>query len=412
MINCIIIGQVLKVNPSWDMGDVYKMAANFAAQGNLDAGYLYQYPNNIGITIVYMVLFKIASIFKITDFVTVATIFNSSIVGLSGILMYGITKRIFGNKKAIMISIILLITTPFYLYAAIYYTDTLSMFMMLAIAYTFLLAKQVKPEKKIKKICMYLLLGIITFIAMKIKITTMFIVIAYFIYAVFNGKAKDNLKYLLYTVIAFIVVMMMFNIVVNKKILYDKKLSSDLKMPVSQWISMGLKGNGGFDQEAYDFIHQYSNCDEKDKAAKGRIKEQLANYDANTFIKHINVKLKYTWTDGTYFAPEKLRREPVKQNALHELVLASGKNNKVYKYIPQVMHMSMLVFILIGAVSILKRKDFSNKNVILYILMLGFIFFLMIWENRSRYILTGVPFFMMAMLEGIEKISTKEESNV
>lgn len=412
MINCIIIGQVLKVNPSWDMGDVYKMATSVATQGRLDSAYLYQYPNNIGITIVYMVLFKIASIFKITDFVTVATIFNSSIVGLSGILMYGITKRIFGNKKAIMISIILLITTPFYLYAAIYYTDTLSMFMMLAIAYTFLLAKQVKLEKKIKKICMYLLLGIITFIAMKIKITTMFIVIAYFIYAVFNGKSKDNLKYLLYTVIAFIVVMMMFNIVVNNKILYDKKLSSDLKMPISQWISMGLKGNGGFDQEAYDFIHQYSNCDEKDKAAKGRIKEQLANYDANTFIKHINEKLKYTWTDGTYFAPEKLRREPVNQNALHELVLASGKNNKVYKYIPQVMHMSMLVFILIGAVGILKRKDFSNKNVILYILMLGFILFLMIWENRSRYILTGVPFFMMAMLEGIENISTKEESNV
>lgn len=356
-------------------------------------------------------LFKIASIFKITDFVTVATIFNSSVVGLSGLLMYAISKKVFGNKKALMLSIILLITTPFYLYSAIYYTDTLSMFMMLAIAYIFLLAKQVKPEKKIKKICMYVLLGIITFIAMKIKITTMFIVIAYFIYVAFNSKERDNLKYLLYTLIAFTVVMLMFNVIVNKKILNDKKLASDLKMPVSQWISMGLKGNGGFDQEAYDFIHQYSNCDEKDKAAKGRIKEQLASYDANTFIKHLNEKLKYTWTDGTYFAPEKLRREPVNQNAIHELVLASGKNNKFYKYIPQVMHMSMLVFILIGAINILKNKDFSNKNIILYILMLGFILFLMIWENRSRYILTGVPFFMMAMLEGIENISTKEEKS-
>lgn len=391
------------------MGDVYKMAVNVATQNTLDPSYLYQYPNNIGITLVYIVIFKVASIFKITDYITVATIFNSVIVGLSGLLMYLITKKAFGTKKALMLSIILLFTTPFYLYSAIYYTDTLSMFMMLSIAYIFLIAKDIKPEKRLKKILMYIFLGIITFIAMKIKITTMFIVIAYFIYELFNRKLKDNWKYLIYTLIAFVVIMIMYNVVVNKKIIKDKNISSDLKMPVSQWISMGLKGNGGFDQEAYDFIHQYSNYGEKDKAARGRIKEQLGNYNASTFIKHLNEKLKYTWTDGTYFAPEKLRREPVNQNGLHELVLASGKNNEAYKYIPQVMHMSMLVLILIGAVNILKRKDFSNKNIIFYILMLGFILFLLIWENRSRYILTGVPFFMMAMLEGIDIISTKEE---
>ena len=40
--------------------------------------------------------------------------------------------------------------------------------------------------------------------------------------------------------------------------------------------------------------------------------------------------------------------------------------------------------------------------------MLGFITFLLIWENRSRYILTGVPFFVIGQLEGVEfLINTK-----
>ena len=54
-------------------------------------------------------------------------------------------------------------------------------------------------------------------------------------------------------------------------------------------------------------------------------------------------------------------------------------------------------------------KEYEDTNVIFYILMLGFIAFFLIWENRSRYILTCVPFLMIAQLKGIE-IVTKYKS--
>lgn len=387
------------------MGRVYNIAVNVVQNNGMNDLYLYEYPNNIAITVIFVILFKISSIFNLTDYLTIVTLFNSIIVGLSGILMYSISKKMFGNKKALMLLIILLFSTPLYLYCAIYYTDTLSMFMMLLIAYMYIIIKNIKPEKKAKKIIGYISLGVIITIGMKIKLTTFFVVIAYIVYLIFTNKMKECWKAIIPVIAGFTVLMLVYNIGVNKFVLENTELSKETKQPIEQWLYMGLIGNGGFNQETYDIMNQYNTIEGKKIVLREKIKETLQNYNCNTFIKHLNEKLKYAWTDGTYLAPEKLRREPVHQTDLHELLLASGKNVKYYKYIPQVMHMSMLIFILIGVINIIRKKNFENKNIIFYITMLGFILFLLIWENRSRYILTGIPVFMIAMLEGIEQIS-------
>lgn len=394
------------------MGDVFNLAVNVAETGSAKTTYLYQFPNNIGIALVYIVLFKIFKLVGITDYLSVAVLFNSCIVGISAILMYLITKKLFGNKKALMLLIILLLTTPFYLYTAIYYTDTLSMFMILLIAYTYIVVKNIKKENNIQKIIGYVMLTLFVFIGIKIKITTIFIVIAYLIYAILNGEAKSEIRFLIIIIPTFIILTVIYNIVINNTILKNKEITNQVKLPIEQWIVMGLKENGGFDQYEYEYMSKFQTYDEKKNAARQQIKEELMSYDANSFIKHLNSKLKYAWTDGTYFAPEKLRREPVNNTIIHEFVLASGKYSQYYKYIPQVMHMSMLIFIFLAICATIKENNFYDKNVIFFILMLGFIVFFLIWENRSRYILTCVPFLMIAQLKGIELCAKYKEEKL
>lgn len=399
---CIVVGQVLKVNPSWDMGVVYNIAVNNVEIGRPDSAYLYQFPNNIGTAIVYTILFKIFNLLGMTDYLTIATAFNSIIVSCSVVLMYLIAKKLMGNKKALMVLIIAMFTTPLYLYSAIYYSDTLSMFMMLLIAFTFIKIKEINKDKKILKILGYILLTLIIFAGMQIKITSIFIVIAYLMYAILNGKLKELGKQLLIVVPTFMIVYFIYSIVLNNVIIPRKEITEQVKYPTEQWIVMGLQGVGGYSQEEYEYMNQFPTYKEKKEAAREQLKQILSEYDTSSFIKHLTEKLKYAWNDGTYFAPEKLRREPVNNTILHEFVLTSGKYKDYYKYFPQVMHMSMLIFILIGICKTIKDKDFKDKNVILYILMLGFIVFFLIWENRSRYILTCVPFLMIAQLKGIE----------
>ena len=69
-------------------------------------------------------------------------------------------------------------------------------------------------------------------------------------------------------------------------------------------------------------------------------------------------------TTGTYWAPDVLRREPNSRKILHEFVLEGGKYSKYYKYIPQVMHFSMLIFIIINIKSKIKRNDFTSKDTV------------------------------------------------
>lgn len=403
---CLAVAQTLKVNPSWDMGEIYKIAEHCATEGGMESSYLYQFSNNIGIAIVYSVLFKFFEIINITDFLTIATVFNAIIVSISIILLYLVTKKIFGNRKALMVLIISLLTTPFYLYSAIYYTDTLSMFMMLLIAFIYLKMKDINKEKKFKIAFGWIVLGITIFIGIKIKITTGFIVIAYIIYKLLKCDIKNTCKEIAYIIPTIIILTIIYNSILNI-ILPNKEYIDNEKIPIEHWIMMGLYENGGYHQEDYEYTQQFATYQEKKEATISKIKERLSNYDANSFLKHINAKLKYAWTDGTYLSSEKVRREPVNSNILHEFVLSSGKYSSYYKYVPQVMHMSMLIFILIGLVKNLKNKDFENKNILFYILMFGFMAFLLIWENRSRYLLTVVPYLMMLQLEGIEILSEK-----
>ena len=112
-------------------------------------------------------------------------------------------------------------------------------------------------------------------------------------------------------------------------------------------------------------------------------------------------------TTGTYWAPDVLRREPNSRKILHEFVLEGGKYSKYYKYIPQVMHFSMLIFIIINIKSKIKRNDFTSKDTVSLITMLGVMLFLIVWENRSRYILTMFPIYLALAIDGIDYIGEK-----
>ena len=225
----------------------------------------------------------------------------------------------------------------------------------------------------------------------------------------FIKQIKENWKLITIVMCTILIMVVEHNIFINKLMIPDKDISFREKYPIEHWISMGLSGAGGYNGNFVKEMRSANTYKERQEIARQQIEKLLSSYDANSFIKHLNKKLKYAWTDGTYFASDKVERQPVNRTILHEFVLKDGKYVKYYKYIPQVMHMSMLIFILIGVINIINNKDFKNKNNIIYICMLGFIVFLLIWENRSRYVLTGLPFFMLAQLEGIEIICKNKE---
>lgn len=397
---CLIVGYKLRVNPSWDMGRVFEIASKYANGTINQDDYLYEFPNNIAITYIFIAVLKIANIIKIENLITAITIFNSIVVCLTVISLYYATKRVFNEKTALMFLIISLFTTPLYLYTAIYYTDTMS---MLFAALTFLLYAYSRSEQnKLKRTVLEILFGITIILCIKVKITSAFVVIAMVVYDILSGKIIKFSKKFWITILSAALCFILCVIIQNRLILPDLEKQKYIKMPIEHWILTGLVGNGGYNSEIRDYTGGFSGYEEKRKGDIEKIKETIKEYNIGTFVDHINQKLKFAWSDGTYYAPEKLWREPLNKGFLYEFVAKDGSKTNLYKYFPQSMHFGMLIFMVIDILIILKNKKLDKKDIILAISVFGLLVFLLLWENRSRYILTLVPIMLILEARGIE----------
>lgn len=402
---CFFTAYKLRLNPTWDMGHVFNMALNYIQTGDVGETYLYSCPNNTLLTCIYIILFKFASFIPNVDYIVCVTIFNSVVVISTVILIYLMSRKLFDNRKALLVLMISILTTPFYLHAAIYYSDAISALCACIIFYLYLIIQEKENLKK--KIIYEVLLGIFLFIGVQIKIVASFIVIAIFCYNIFNLKIKELFKDFCIVIPVFIILTILFSIFTNKFILSNKDAVNRYKMPMEHYIMIGLKGKGGYNSEYRKYTMSFATYDEKRKANIDEIKRQLEEYNSNTFVKHLTLKLKYAWTDGTYFAPGKLSREPVDNDNFIYKIIYEKKKSDIYKYFPQTMHIAMLIFILINTYTILKNKNYKSKDVILIIAMFGLMLFLLLWENRSRYIFTLVPLMIVLQIGGIEEFSKK-----
>ena len=405
----IIIGYLLRLNPTWDMGDVYTIAKNHALTGTMGGSkYLVSYPNNIMITVIYTIVFKIVSLFGVKEFITTATFFNAIIITSTVFITYRIAKIMFDNKKALMILIIMVMTTPLYLHVAIYYTDSISMFFSSLILYLFLIINDNKNDKSKQTILLQILLGFILVIAWKVKVTSIFIFIAICVYFILSSISKKQIKEILIVLISFLIFLLLYNFIIEDRI-NNREDVDNLRMPMEYWILTGLNENGVFKLEYYELFCNYSTYKEKKEAGKKAIIETIKSYSVNDFVRHLTDKLKFAWTDGTYFAPEKLRRDPVNYNILHKFVLSNEKYNSYYKYFPQIMHIGMMVFMICNCIKIAREKAYKSEKLILLIAIYGLMVFLLIWENRSRYILTMLPIYILLEVDGIDMISEIKE---
>lgn len=394
---------------TWDMGNVFNSSLELAQTGKVQDTYLLTFPNNIMLTLLNAIVLKLALLINANiDTIFVITIYNAIIVWITILLTYLVAKEIFDDDRANMFLIIALFTMPFYFYTPVFYTDTMSMFFLILM--TYLCVKINKCEENSKqKIILQGILGVVSVIGMKVKLTSIFILIAASIYILLTWNWKKALKNIVSIMPTFIITLVIINIVSNQLVYYGRD-DSTFKVPKLHWVMIGLNENGSFSPEDYTTTMTKPTYEEKEEAEIQSIKEKISQYNAKTFLIHLNDKLIFAWGDGTYYGPIKLERMPHKFGVLHDVVLRYGKYNKYFKYIPQAMHFGMLIFILINTFFIIKEKRYSkNINIIFIITICGFLAFLLIWENRSRYVITALPIMLLLEVEGINYLNIKSK---
>lgn len=405
----LIFGFKCRIVSSWDSGVTMDVSSRIA-DGRYDGDsttYFSMYNNNIPFVTLLTIIFKFVHLFfgANSKYMGVVIVINILLIDIGVYLVQKIVQEIYGEKNSLFALLFMFFLSPLYCYAPIIYTDTFTFLFPPLIMYIYILSN--KENISFKRKTLYLvLIGIITFIGMRLKITVLFILIAIFITEFLRIKfEKRELKnYLFRYLIIFITIIILF---IGKNLYYSKfinyKLDNNKKFPYTHWIMMGLGGEyGAYLDEDVNFTKSFEN-EELKKAAnieviKNRLNDKLRN-NFNFFIKKIN----FVWGDGTYYSNYKLVRGSYEKNIFHEFVTKEGKYYKYYSIVVQSIHFAMLIFITMSSFFAIFKKD--DINLICRIAVFGLLLFFILWEARSRYILNYLGIFVIIFISSLKYLN-------
>lgn len=405
----LLFAFIFVVVPSWDFGEIFVSAINSATgeEPLHKSAYFYVYNNNMGYGLLLSTIFSLINLFGINNpviFGAAGILLNILFIDIAIIYIYKIIKKYFSAEYTKLFILLLLLFTPYITYTPIFYTDTLVLPFAAASIY-YLLAVMDK-EYTTKKL---LFIGLLIGLGYCIKQTMIIILIAFIIsYLLISNKETIKVKLLniLKILIIFIIPIILLNVYVSVK--FDQERLDAKSIPVSHWLMMGLNDNGGYNQADVDYTKSFKNKQLKKEAnikeINKRVEKLISNKQAINFYTN---KIKYTWGDGTYYAPQKLSANPRNSYKEKNYILPSDSNqNKLFILLSQTRHILMLVLIIIGCLLRTELTDKQkNMQLLLNISIFGIFLFCLIWETRSRYLIIMTPALMLASFLGMISLS-------
>jgi hypothetical protein len=120
---------------------------------------------------------------------------------------------------------------------------------------------------------------------------------------------------------------------------------------------------------------------------------------------HYNIqKLAHTWTDGTYYSLNKLKREPVEPESFNRLV--DFKSGDLLQGFARIQHFILLA----GLLFLVKLKNRNEMITFAMLSIIGFFLFFLIWETRSRYLVSLTPLLIIVSCIGYFGTNKKQSS--
>lgn len=400
----LILGNLFKVTPSWDFGRIFREATDFSNTNN-NIDYFCMCPNNIPILILFKSIFYIFNSIGLTNFLEIGIVINIIAIDLSILFTYLVAKKCIGINKAIMILIIFAIMPTTYLYAPIFYTDTLSMLFPILTIYLYLKIKELKNIKSL--ILLNILLGIVIFIGINLKFTIIIAWIAICIYEIFiNKKDKQQCKQIVIGIGTAILVILALtcgkSFILKNYFIYYDKMEND-KLPATHYIMMSLKGDGRYSQKDVDYSTSFNTYNERIEGNIAEIRNRAKKHtEEKDWLEFINNKIRSTWGDGTFYIPWQLERKPINNGIWQDFVFRDGKYSDIYKYYSQAIYISMLIFGLLSLFNTEKRLGIIGRLIII-----GVFLTFVIWEAKSRYIVNFIPIFIIIEILGLDTMDKK-----
>ncbi|MCL2434287.1 MAG: glycosyltransferase family 39 protein, partial [Clostridia bacterium] len=338
----IYVGHCLRYIPAWDIDAVFGGGRDWAVNGNFDnyAQYYAEQTPNLGGLFIFRCVFWVYHLFGGKDFFMAAVVFATLLLQAGVWALFDVSRRIAGPRGGIMSLVILGLYLPFYTMGAAFYTDALSLpFIMLTFAF-FLRAGDARRFKN--KLLLFAAAGAFAAVGAVVKFTAMIPFIALVINFLLKQKRWkwSQLKAPLYglgaAVCAAAVLVASFYLYMGTKL--DKQRSDERRVPLTHWVMMGLKGDGGYSGEDYQFSFSQPTLEIRKKAIAEEIGNRVRALGPAGLIRLFGRKLSIDFDSGAFKQTDFFHLQPQNQTVLHDIVADTGaKHFDAYNHISTAM---------------------------------------------------------------------------
>ncbi len=386
--------------PRTDASHLNIICRNFA-NGNSDLyygldifhyNYLERYSNQWGIFLIQSAIYKISIALTGDISINLLPIINVGLMQLSYFLMFKISGVVFESHRRRNIATVILTFCPvLYVYSCVFYTDTLSMPLLLSAVYLALCA--VKSKGKKATILYILGSALCTAVGYYIKGNVAIVAVALLIYFALKINIKRVLALALATVVSFVLVGNTITMTMKSIEAIDESTLDKYSFPMVHWVMMGLNGSGGYNDEDFLYTFGVDGVEAKKEANVIRIKERIEQYGVLGLLRHFGRKIQYTWYGGAY--------QSTIQFALTEgdAFTRFFSNSMIYIVWCFVFQATMILMMLCSFIGGFIRKK-TDRISALRLMELGLFLFLLIWETRSRYMLNMLPLYFIIASDG------------
>jgi hypothetical protein len=395
----LTIVELLSVNLSWDFGEVVKNA-DIVLQGGELSDYFTKYPNNIFLVCILAV---IGSIF--TPDLETFQYFNIFVITLSHFLIFRISYKVAGHSVGLISLFASVLYFPYIFYAPIVYTDTISLIFLL-IPLNLLIRKDGTFKDHILTI---IAASTIFSLGILLKGSLIIFVIAFSLILFLYLRKWKKILFLVPFLILFLL-NSLFNLFIYENGIIDKQKVKKYSFPVTHWLMMGQNEEryGKYAAEDVILTDKLLKTTTKDHVKEvhiNELKKRIKEKGLSGNIRYSMEKLTHTWTDGTFYSLNKLRRLPEHPENYKQLM--DFKSGHIIQSFARIQHLLILVGIAFFAIRTKERNEFYTFSLLSVI---GFFFFFILWEARSRYLVSLTPLLIMISCVGYSVLLKQAQS--
>jgi len=398
----IYIAVEIQLLPDVDLSYVIQQSKDMLGNGKhyfTNREYFSVNANNIPLAILIYWVFFIGRAMGVTNYELIGGLFNVLMNFLTYVFGYFLARRLTDKRTSFLFLVFLLTNPSLYAYASYYYTDTISLAFTTIGVYCFV--SGIQEEKKGIRWFWYISSGFFLFVAFRIRVTSVFIVIAAAVYWLLCRRERTDFRdKVLPFVIGTLVALLCYTGIYHYHIDFNTK---DTATTWQYFVAMGAnrETGGGYCQSDFDDTvrlpdHQ-SKVEYNTEKWKSRVRE-LGFRGAVTLARD---KECMVWTAGCKHYFQYLEHVKTK-NPIYYYI--EGNKSAWFRNYMQAYNNLLLIAAALSILLSIKQREERPFQNILVIYWLGGALFYAFWEAHARYSVSFLLLMSLLLIPLLEKI--------